>query len=123
VPSTVARGVARRGANLQQHGHQPDDSDALAVFVMYVILAILYGSYVHPLTVLSTLPTALVVVVDAGFCLARKLRSTRLWHVHVDGDCEEERDHVVDSLASVLMRRGSGGKQFTTRAWIAFAQS
>jgi HAE1 family hydrophobic/amphiphilic exporter-1 len=33
---------------------------ALAVFVMYVVLAILYESYVHPLTVLSTLPTALV---------------------------------------------------------------
>jgi HAE1 family hydrophobic/amphiphilic exporter-1 len=32
----------------------------LAVFVMYVILAILYESYMHPLTVLSTLPTALV---------------------------------------------------------------
>ncbi|MFO0983261.1 MAG: efflux RND transporter permease subunit [Planctomycetota bacterium] len=32
----------------------------LAVFVMYVILAILYESYVHPLTVLSTLPVALV---------------------------------------------------------------
>jgi HAE1 family hydrophobic/amphiphilic exporter-1 len=33
---------------------------ALAVFVMYVILAILYESYVHPVTVLSTLPTAMV---------------------------------------------------------------
>jgi HAE1 family hydrophobic/amphiphilic exporter-1 len=33
---------------------------ALAVFVMYVILAILYESYVHPLTVLSSLPVALV---------------------------------------------------------------
>src|SRR5262249_15418526 len=33
---------------------------ALAVFVMYVILAILYESYVHPLTFLSTFPTALV---------------------------------------------------------------
>lgn len=32
----------------------------LAVFVMYVILAILYESYIHPITVLSTLPTALV---------------------------------------------------------------
>jgi HAE1 family hydrophobic/amphiphilic exporter-1 len=32
----------------------------LAMFVMYVILAILYESYLHPLTVLSTLPTALV---------------------------------------------------------------
>jgi len=33
---------------------------ALAVFVMYVILAILYESYVHPVTVLSSLPVALV---------------------------------------------------------------
>ncbi len=32
----------------------------LAVFVMYVILAILYESYIHPVTVLSTLPTALI---------------------------------------------------------------
>jgi len=30
----------------------------VAVFVMYVILGVLYESYVHPLTVLSTLPTA-----------------------------------------------------------------
>ena len=33
---------------------------ALAVFVMYVILGILYESYLHPLTVLSSLPVALV---------------------------------------------------------------
>jgi HAE1 family hydrophobic/amphiphilic exporter-1 len=33
---------------------------ALAVFVMYVILAILYESFLHPLTVLSSLPVALV---------------------------------------------------------------
>jgi HAE1 family hydrophobic/amphiphilic exporter-1 len=32
----------------------------LAIFVMYVILAILYESYAHPLTVLSTLPPALI---------------------------------------------------------------
>ncbi|HTY37394.1 MAG TPA: efflux RND transporter permease subunit, partial [Bacteroidota bacterium] len=32
----------------------------VAVFVMYVILAILYESYVHPLTVLSSLPVALL---------------------------------------------------------------
>jgi hydrophobic/amphiphilic exporter-1 (mainly G- bacteria), HAE1 family len=32
----------------------------LAVFVMYVILAILYENYLHPLTVLSSLPVALV---------------------------------------------------------------
>ncbi|HYE19907.1 MAG TPA: efflux RND transporter permease subunit [Tepidisphaeraceae bacterium] len=32
----------------------------MAVFVMYVILGILYESFLHPITVLSTLPTALV---------------------------------------------------------------
>ncbi len=32
----------------------------LAVFVMYVILVILYESYIHPITVLSSLPVALV---------------------------------------------------------------
>src|SRR5207248_10543622 len=32
----------------------------LAVFVMYVVLAVLYESYVHPITVLSSLPVALV---------------------------------------------------------------
>jgi HAE1 family hydrophobic/amphiphilic exporter-1 len=32
----------------------------LAVFVMYVVLAVLYESYLHPLTVLSSLPVALV---------------------------------------------------------------
>ena len=33
---------------------------AAAFFVMYIILGILYESYVHPLTVLSTLPPAIV---------------------------------------------------------------
>jgi HAE1 family hydrophobic/amphiphilic exporter-1 len=32
----------------------------LAVFIMYVILGILYESYLHPITVLSSLPVALV---------------------------------------------------------------
>ena len=32
----------------------------MAVFVMYVILGILYESYIHPVTVLSSLPVALV---------------------------------------------------------------
>jgi hydrophobic/amphiphilic exporter-1 (mainly G- bacteria), HAE1 family len=32
----------------------------LAVFVMYVVLAILYESYLHPITVLSSLPVALI---------------------------------------------------------------
>ena len=49
---------------------------ALAVFVMYVILAILYESYVHPLTVLSTLPTALVGGLLTLLVFVRKHRFT-----------------------------------------------
>ena len=67
---------------------------ALAVFVMYVILAILYESYVHPLTVL----------VDAANCAGRRaVDAGRVWSggfalrvrrdVHADGHREEERDH------------------------------
>ncbi len=50
----------------------------LAVFVMYVVLAILYESYVHPLTVLSTLPTALVGRLLTQLSLVRKLHCTPL---------------------------------------------
>ena len=67
---------------------------ALAVFVMYVILAILYESYVHPLTVLSTLPTALVgglLTLDPLWAGSVAVRVRR--HVHVDGHREEERHH------------------------------
>ena len=67
---------------------------ALAVFVMYVILAILYESYVHPLTVLSTLPTALVGGLLTLYHFRRAgvaLRVRR--HVHADGHREEKRNH------------------------------
>ena len=66
----------------------------VAVFVMYVILGILYESYLHPLTVLSSLPVALV----GGFGDTDDLRaggvSLRLCrHVHAHGNREEKRDY------------------------------
>ena len=66
----------------------------LAVFVMYVILAVLYESYLHPLTVLSTLPTALVGGLLTLYLVRPRgiaLRFCR--HVHVDGHRQEERHH------------------------------
>jgi len=50
----------------------------MAVFVMYVILAILYESYLHPITVLSSLPVALV----GG--LATLVGARFLFHMDVD---------------------------------------
>lgn len=40
----------------------------VAVFVMYVILGILYESYIHPITVLSSLPIAVVGASAASGC-------------------------------------------------------
>ena len=50
----------------------------LAVFVMYVILAILYESYVHPITVLSSLPVALVGGLMTLWLFGRRLPCTRI---------------------------------------------
>src|SRR5436309_9540138 len=60
VPPTLRAGLQGESLTFQDTVKTLTLLMALAVFVMYVILAILYESYVHPLTVLSTLPTALV---------------------------------------------------------------
>ncbi len=60
VPSTIRASLQGEALTFRDTVRDLTFLMALAVFVMYVILAILYESYVHPLTVLSTLPTALV---------------------------------------------------------------
>jgi HAE1 family hydrophobic/amphiphilic exporter-1 len=60
VPISVRGGLQGEAQTFQSTIQNMSILMALAVFIMYVILAILYESYVHPLTVLSTLPTALV---------------------------------------------------------------
>jgi HAE1 family hydrophobic/amphiphilic exporter-1 len=60
VPPTVRAGLQGEAQTFTSTIHNLTLLMFLAVFVMYVILAILYESYLHPLTVLSTLPTALV---------------------------------------------------------------
>jgi hydrophobic/amphiphilic exporter-1 (mainly G- bacteria), HAE1 family len=60
VPQTVRAGLQGEALTFSQTVGNLTILMLLAVFVMYVILAILYESYVHPLTVLSTLPPALV---------------------------------------------------------------
>jgi HAE1 family hydrophobic/amphiphilic exporter-1 len=60
VPATMRASLQGEALTFQDTVRNLTILMVLAVFVMYVILAILYESYVHPLTVLSTLPTALV---------------------------------------------------------------
>jgi HAE1 family hydrophobic/amphiphilic exporter-1 len=60
VPPTVRAGLQGEALTFSNTVRDLTILMFLAIFVMYVILAILYESYLHPLTVLSTLPTALV---------------------------------------------------------------
>ncbi|HXG50196.1 MAG TPA: efflux RND transporter permease subunit [candidate division Zixibacteria bacterium] len=60
VPPTVRAGLQGEALTFRRTVRDLTILMLLAVFVMYVILAILYESYLHPVTVLSTLPTALV---------------------------------------------------------------
>ncbi len=60
VPPTVRAGLQGEALTFRDTVRNLTILMFLAVFVMYVILAVLYESYVHPLTVLSSLPVALV---------------------------------------------------------------
>jgi HAE1 family hydrophobic/amphiphilic exporter-1 len=60
VPLTVRAGLQGEALTFSTTVRNLTILMLLAVFVMYVILAILYESYVHPVTVLSTLPPALI---------------------------------------------------------------
>lgn len=60
LPSDVRGGLQGQAQVFKQTVESLTTLMFLAVFVMYVILAILYESYLHPITVLSSLPVALV---------------------------------------------------------------
>ncbi len=62
LPGSVTPGAAQGETKVfAETRSAPSASQMIAaVFVMYVILGILYESYVHPLTVLSSLPVAAV---------------------------------------------------------------
>jgi len=60
VPPTLRGELRGEAQDFQNTVEQLTILMILAVFVMYVILGILYESYVHPITVLTSLPVALV---------------------------------------------------------------
>src|SRR5690606_7204537 len=58
-PAGLDRNPLRgRGAGLPGLAHQHRVAGARAIVTMYIVLGILYESYIHPLTILSTLPSA-----------------------------------------------------------------
>jgi HAE1 family hydrophobic/amphiphilic exporter-1 len=59
VPSTLRSGLQGEALTFRDTVRDLTILMLIAVFVMYVVLAVLYESYLHPLTVLSSLPVAL----------------------------------------------------------------
>jgi multidrug efflux pump len=60
MPSTVRGAFAGTAATFQQSQSSMPLLFAAALIAVYVVLGILYESYIHPLTILSTLPSASV---------------------------------------------------------------
>ena len=65
-----------------------------AIIAIYIVLGVLYESFIHPLTILSTLPSAGVGALLALMLLGYDLSVDRTdRHRAADGHREEERDH------------------------------
>jgi multidrug efflux pump len=65
VPSSIHGGFAGTAKTFQQSlGNEPL-LIAAALLIVYIVLGVLYESYVHPMTILSTLPSAAVGAVLA----------------------------------------------------------
>ena len=71
LPTEVQGTLGGTGAAFQQTQDNQPLMILMALVVVYIVLGILYESYVHPLTILSTLPSA-----GVGALLALKLLNT-----------------------------------------------
>ncbi|WP_028080400.1 efflux RND transporter permease subunit [Solimonas soli] len=58
MPTSIAGAFAGTASAYQQSQNNQPFLIALAILVIYIVLGILYESYIHPVTVLTTLPSA-----------------------------------------------------------------
>ena len=80
LPSTVTTGFAGTAQAYQQSLGTEPLLIATALFSVYIVLGILYESYIHPVTILSTLPSA-----GVGALLALMITHTELSVIAVIG--------------------------------------
>ncbi|HYA71679.1 MAG TPA: efflux RND transporter permease subunit, partial [Roseiarcus sp.] len=71
MPSTIRGAFAGTAATFQQSQSTLPLLFAAALIAVYIVLGVLYESYIHPLTILSTLPSASV-----GALIALKMFNT-----------------------------------------------
>jgi hypothetical protein len=65
-----------------------------AVVAMYIVLGVLYESFIHPVTILSTLPTAGVgALLALMICRERTGRYRHYRHYFADWHRQEKRHH------------------------------
>ena len=89
----------------------------IAVLVVYIVLGILYESYIHPLTILSGLPSAAFGALVTLHHLphgSEHLRVRR--HDHADRHRREERDHADRLRARSRAQRACRRSRRSTRA-------
>jgi len=65
----------------------------LAILVIYLVLGILYENFIHPLTILSGLPSAAVGALATLAVFDMQLNLYAFVGDHVDRHRQEERDH------------------------------
>ena len=83
----------------------------IAIFVIYIVLGILYESFIHPLTILSGIPFAAFGALLALIDHAHRTDRVRLGrHHHARGAGQEERDH--DGGFRDARRRRTGKRPF-----------
>ena len=94
LPATIHASFAGTAQAFQDSLAQRADPDPAALLAVYIVLGILYESYIHPITILSTLPSA-----GVGALLALMICHTDLSviahdrHHPADRHRQEERDH------------------------------
>ncbi len=80
LPRTIATGFAGTAQAYQESLHGEPVLIAAALAAVYIVLGVLYESYVHPITILSTLPSA-----GVGALLALMLTHTDLSVIAIIG--------------------------------------
>ena len=94
LPATITGGFSGTAQAFQDSQQGLGMLLLITIFVIYIILGILYESFIHPITILTGLPFAAFGALFALYCHARRARRVRLRrHHHADRHREEERDH------------------------------
>ena len=94
MPPSVQAVVPGHGAAFQASLTNEPLLILAALVTVYIVLGVLYESYIHPLTILSTLPSAGVGAILALLLTEQELGVDRADRHHpADRHREEERDH------------------------------